>query len=272
MTTKALFIADVGALVPISKPRVEFIRSSGNILTATAHGLTTGAGPFKVMTTNADAPSGITVAVHSNLAYTPATDIEDETVTIDAKVYTWRDSPTTDGQVDVNAADATAAENLATAINLGPGAGSLYGVAMTGNPNVTAAAAGAVCTVSAKTLDASVGDAIAVSEAAAGAWAGAGTVLANGADGTDYFIIRLDANTFSVATTKALATAGTAVTLADAGTGVHQLVWTIETLAEALDDVLLNFLTATGMRVLPAADNIATFWQTAIDGTAVHGS
>lgn len=272
MTTKALFqTAFGGAKMPFG-PVVEFVRSSGNILTATAHGLQTGAGPFKVKTTNADAPSGIVVAVHSSLAYTPATDIQDETVTIDGKVYTWRDVPSADGQVDVNASDATAAENLAAAINLGAGAATAYGVSMTGNPNVEAVAAGDVCTVSAKTLDATVGDAIAVAEAAAGAWAGAAVLLENGADGTDYFIIRLNANTFSIALTKAAAIAGTVVALADAGTGVHTLVQTVDTLAESLDDVLLNFLTATGARVFPAADNIAIFWQTAIDGSAEHGS
>lgn len=38
---------------------------------------------------------------------------------------------------------------------------------------------------------------------------------------TDYYVIKLSADTFSVATTDALATAGTAVTLSDAGTGTH---------------------------------------------------
>lgn len=272
MTTKALFETAFGGAKAPFGPVAEFTRTSGNILTATAHGLLTGAGPYKVKTTNADPPSGITAAVHSNLAYTPATDIQDETVTIDGKVYTWRDVPSADGQVDVNAADATAAENLAAAINLGAGASTAYGVSMTGNPNVEAVAAGAVVTVSAKTLDATIGDAIVVAEAAAGAWAGGATALDNGADGVDYFIIRLDANTFSIALTKAAAIAGTVVALADAGTGVHTLVQTVDTLAESLEDVLLNFLTATGARVFPAADNIANFWQAAIDGVAVHRS
>ena len=272
MTTKALFqTAMGGAKVPFG-PVMEFVRSSGNILTATAHGLETGAGPFKAKTTNADPPSGIDAAIASSLAYTPATDIEDETVTIDTKVYTWRDVPSTDGQVDVNAADATAAENLAAAINLGPGAGTLYGVSMTGNPNVEAAAVGDICTVSAKTLDSAIGDAIAVAEASAGSWAGAAVLLENGADGDDLFIIRLDANTFSFATTHANALAGTVIALADAGTGVHTLVRTVDTLAEAADDVLLNRLTHPGTRVLLASDNIASFWQTLIDGFANHES
>jgi len=269
MTTKALFITAMGgAKIPTGLPK-EFVRSSGNILTATAHGLQTGAGPFRVMTTNADAPSGLVVAVRSSLAYTPATDIEDETVTVAGKVYTWKNAPSADGEVDVNAADATAAENLAAAINLGAGAASAYGVSMTGNPTVYAVAAGDVCTVYAETLDSAIGDAIAVAEAAAGSWAGGGTVLANGATGTDYYVIGLSANTFSLATTKANAIAGTAVALADAGTGVHQLIQTVECLAESLEDVVVNLLTATGTRVIAADQNIASFWQTAIDGV-VH--
>jgi len=269
MSTKAAFMTAMGgAKVPLG-PVSEFVRSSGNILTETAHGLQTGAGPFKVMTTNADAPSGLVVAVHSSLAYTPATDIEDETVTIAGKVYTWKNSPSADGEVDVNATDATAAENLAAAINLGAGASSAYGVSMTGNATVTARTAGDVCTVSAKTLDATVGDAIAVAEASAGAWAGGGVLLANGADGTDYYIIALDANTYSFATSVANAEAGTAVALADAGTGVHTRVCTVETLAESIEKVITR-LTSAGVRVLPADENIAEFWATAIDGVAGH--
>ncbi|HET6417630.1 MAG TPA: hypothetical protein VFG22_15135 [Polyangiales bacterium] len=273
MTTQALFEAAMGgSLIPLKE--IEFARTSGDICTATAHGLATGAGPFKVTTTNADAPSGITVAAHSSLAYTPSTDVEDETVTVAGKVYTWKNAPSADGEVDVNADDKIAAENLAAAINLEPTVGTSYGAAMTANPTVFANVAPdtAVCTVYAKTLDATVGDAIAVAESASGAWAGAGTVLANGASGTDYYVISLTDDTFSLATTKALAIAGTAVTLADAGTGTHFLVMTAKALATGLNDVLTNFLTATGTRCIPAADNVANFWATAIDGVAVHRS
>lgn len=47
--------------------------------------------------------------------------------------------------------------------------------------------------------------------------------------GTDYWIIRLDANTFSLATSLALALAGTAVTADDAGTGTHTVDITAST-------------------------------------------
>lgn len=267
MTTKATFIAALGGGFPMPV-RQEFVRTSGNILTATGHGLETGAGPFKVMTTNADAPSGITPAVHASLAYTPATDVEDATITIDGVVYTWKDVPSADGEVDVNAADATAAANLAAAINLGAGAGTAYGVAMTGNPNVRADVVSGVCIVSAKTLDATVGNAIVVGESADGAWAGGGTSLANGADGVNYFIIRLDDDTFSVALSKANAIAGTAVALADAGTGTHQLVHLVDTLAEHLESVVVGQLTHIGSRVNDPTQNVQRFWANAIDGLA----
>lgn len=268
MTTKAAFLtAAGGSLMPLGQ-RKEFVRTSGNILTATAHGLQTGAGPFKIMTTNADAPLNLVAAVHASLAYTPATDIENETITIDGKVYTWKNSPSADGELDVNATAATAAENLANAINLGPGAGTAYGVSMKGNPRVRAEAQGAACVVYAKTLDHTVGNAIAVAEAAAGSWAGGGTLLANGASGTSYYIVRLSADTFSLATSKANALAGTVVTIDDAGTGVHMLVPIASTLADAAEDVVVNFLTHVGARTLPASIGVANFWQALIDGVA----
>ena len=267
MTTKAAFMTAMGgAKVPLGPSR-EFVRTSGDILTATAHGLDTGAGPFKVVTTNADAPSGLIAAVASSLIYSPSTDLAAETVTIDGKVYTWDAAPSLDGHVDV-AADAVAAQNLAAAINLGAGAGAAYGAPMGGNPNVVAEVIASTVKVIAKTLDATLGDAIAVTEAAAGAWAGGAVLLENGADGTDYFVIRLDDDTFSLATSKANALAGTAQALADAGTGVNTLVCTVETLADALEDVVVNHLTYTGTRTIPAEHNIAKFWQSAIDGTA----
>lgn len=46
---------------------------------------------------------------------------------------------------------------------------------------------------------------------------------------TDYWIIRLDADTFSFASTRALALAGTAFDIGDAGTGVHTMADTAET-------------------------------------------
>lgn len=279
MTTKALFQTAFGGAKAPFGPVMEFTRTSGDILTATAHGLLTGAGPYKVMTNNADAPSGIVVAKHAETFMTGTSMIATDVLIVAGKSYTLIATPADDGDVDVGATDAESAMNLAHAINQDiDAAATTYDLDTVTNPTVKAvvessgaAGAAAVLTIQAQTLDATVGNAIAVSSVDATMVVDNAT-LENGADGTDYFIIRLDANTFSVATTKVLAVAGTAVTLADAGTGVHTLVQTVDTLAESLDDVLLNFLTATGARVLPAADNIANFWQAAIDGVAVHRS
>ena len=267
MSTKALFITALGgSLLPIGNDP-EFVRSSGDILTATAHGLETGAGPYKVMNTNADAPSGLVVARHASSFMTGTTMIATDVLIAAGKSYTLIATPAADGDVDVGANDSKTMANLAAAINLDRDASATtYDEAMTGNPTIRADVSDIdVLTVTAKTLDASVGNAITLSSVD-GTMVVDNATLENGADGTDYFIIRLDDDTFSVATTKALALAGTAVTLADAGTGINKLVRTTDALAEALEDVLLNVLTANGARVQDATFNIAKFWRAAIDG------
>ena len=268
MSTKALFITALGGSEMPVGPIKEFVRSSGDILTSAAHGLETGAGPFKVMTTNADAPSGMTVARHAQTFMTGGTMIATDVLEVAGKDYTLIATPAVDGDVDVGANDSRTAANLAGAINLDIDASATtFDEAMTGNPTVKAIATENVLTVLAKTLDAAAGNVITVSSVD-GTMVVDNATLQNGASGTDYYIIRLDDNTFSVATTKALALAGTAVALADAGTGVHTLVSTSDSLAEALEDVLLNVLTYTGARTMDATFNIAKFWRAAIDGVA----
>lgn len=264
MTTKALFQTAMGG-AKLLLTEQEFVRSSGNILTSAAHGHQTGSGPFKVMGTNADPPSGLVAAVRSATFVTAVSAIATDLVIIDGKTYTFIATPAADGDVDVGASDASSMEKLARAVNLGPGAGTDYDVDTVGNPGVSAEAVGDTCVITAKTLDATLGDAIEVSTPDSTlTWDNA--TLENGADGTDYFIIRLDDNTYSLALTKAAAIAGTVVALADAGTGIHTLVRTVEALSDALEDVVVNRLTATGVRVINAPDNIADFWGAAIDG------
>lgn len=267
MTTKALFQTALGG-AKMALAETQFSRTSGDILTAAGHGLQTGAGPYKVMTTAADPPSGLTAAVRATSFVTAASVIATDVMTVAGKDYTFIATPAADGDVDVGASDAASMENLARAINLGAGAGTDYDAATVGSPTVTAEARGDTCIFTAKTLDATVGNAIAIASAD-GTLTVDNATLEGGVDGVDYYIIRLDANTYSLATSKANAIAGTAVTLADAGTGVHRLVRTVETLSDALEDVVVNLLTATGARVLPQADNVAAFWETAIDGV-VH--
>ncbi|MCK5612912.1 hypothetical protein KAR91_64155 [Candidatus Pacearchaeota archaeon] len=269
MSTKALFITALGGSEMPVGPVKEFVRSSGDILTSAGHGLETGAGPFKVMTTNADAPSGLTVAKHAETFMTGTTMIATDVLEVAGKDYTLIATPAADGDVDVGGSDAKTLANLAAAINLDIDAGATtYDPATVSNPTVKALVTDAdILTIQARTLDAAIGNAITASSVDATMVVDNAT-LQNGASGTDYYIIRLDDNTFSVATSKALAEAGTAVTLADAGTGVHTLVSTSDSLAEALEDVLTNVLTYTGARTMDAAFNIAKFWRAAIDGVA----
>lgn len=266
MATKAALITALGgALLPLG-PKKRFTRTSGNILTsAAAHGLQTGAGPFKVTTTNADAPAGITAAVPSSTFVTADTVIATDAIVIDGKTYTFVATPSVDGDVDVGASDAATMENLARAVNLGPSAGTAYAAPTVDNPNVFAESVGDTVVITAKSLDDTVGDAIEVSTPDATlTWDNA--TLEGGASGTDYYVIVLSSTTFSLATSKALAIAGTAVALTDAGTGAHFLVPTVQTFVDHLEDVLVNRLTYTGLRVRPAADAIADFWQACIDG------
>lgn len=67
-----------------------------------------------------------------------------------------------------------------------------------------------------------------------------GALPAGLAAATDYYVIRLDADTFSLATSRANALAGTAIDITDAGTGTHTLADTastkrLETVADGID-------------------------------------
>ena len=254
-----------GALVPFKT--TTFARSSGNILTATGHGLQTGSGPYKCTTTSVtDLPSGLTAAIPSTTFATGSSVIADDTVTIGSDTYTFKASPSAANEVDVGGSDAASMENLARAINGGPGAGTDYSLGTTRSAGVTAESRGATLVVTAKSLDAAIGDAIDV-DSTGGTITWDSANLEGGASGTDYWLIRLDDDTFSLAASYDLAIAGTAVALSDAGTGIHSLVRTVETLAEAIE-LAVTRITSTGTRALPQADNIANVWQSLIDGFA----
>ena len=277
MTTKALFItAKGGSLLPFG-PKLVFTAAATDICTATAHGLQTGAGPFKVMNNIADAPGGLTEAVHASSFLTATNPIATDVVTIAGKAYTFIATPAADGDVDVGAATtvgtAKSMANLAAAINRDIlAAATTYDLDTARNDTVkaviTEVAATTILRIVARTLNATLGNAITLVSSDATMVADNAT-LENGASGTDYYFIRLSADTFSLATTQALAEAGTAVDITDAGTGITTLVSTVTTVAEAMEEVLLGNLTATGSRVYPAAHNIAKFWQAMIDGSVL---
>jgi hypothetical protein len=267
MTTKAAFITAMGgALLPFGS-KITFARSAGDVFTATAHGLETGAGPYKVTTSNADAPAGLIVARHASTFMTGVSMIATDVLEVDGKNYTLIATPAADGDVDVGANDTETVANIAAAINQDRDAGATSyheDTVPLDSVHARVTAAG-VLTLLAASLDAAIGNAITCSSVDSTMTVDNAT-LQNGASGTDYYIIRLSANTFSLATTKALAIAGTAVTITDAGTGVHKLVPTVQTLADALENVLVGHLTSPGLRVFNRAFNIAKFWTAAVSG------
>lgn len=67
--------------------------------------------------------------------------LNNETVTIDSKVYTFQDTLTdVDGNVHIGATESDSLDNLIAAITLGAGAGTDYATSMTVHPTVTAEA------------------------------------------------------------------------------------------------------------------------------------
>lgn len=114
--------------------------------------------------------------------------IANETVTIGTTVYTWKAAPTTVAfEVKVGATAAACVTNLVAAINLGSGAGSLYGSLTTVHPTCRAwDGAGDTVTVqtNSATILTAVGTLIATTETMTNGSFGA-TTLADGTDGTN---------------------------------------------------------------------------------------
>jgi hypothetical protein len=178
-----------------------------------------------------------------------------ETVTIDGIVYTWRAVPALPYEVDIGADASASLDNLIAAINAAAGEGTLYGDNTRAHPTVTAAAgAGDTMVVTAKVAGTG-GNAITTTDTmSVGGW-GAGT-LASGAVGDTvsatahgfvtgqgpfvlsnsggalptglsatqlYYAIRLDANTFQLATSQEAAIKGSYATFSTNGTGTNRI-------------------------------------------------
>jgi len=107
------------------------------------------------------------------------------TVTIDGKVYTFLDTVgTADGNVHIGANTSATIDNLIDAINLGPGAGTDYGVNTTLHPSVSAlAGTGDTMDATAK-IGGPAGNNITASDTLAGASAWTAANFAGGAFGT----------------------------------------------------------------------------------------
>ncbi len=195
------------------------IAPSTDIISLTAHGLLTGDGPYHI-TSTVDVPAGINVAATGVLTL-GANAADGETVTIDGKVYTFNTVlDTDDGDLLIGAAATDSIDNLIAAITLGAGSGTLYAVATTLHPTVTAAVgAGDTMGATAKN-EGAPGNAIATTETITGDWDDA--TLTGGTDDEAY-IIKVDANNFKLATSRANAIDGTAIDLTDAGTGTHTI-------------------------------------------------
>lgn len=265
MTTKAAFITAMGgSLIPMGQ-RKEFTAASTDICTATAHGLTTGAGPFKVMTDNADAPSGLTAAVASEGTLTFVSAVTSDVMEVNGTTYTFLTTPATADDLDVAASDVLQAEVAASVFNrFEAPAATTYFAGSTLDRAVEVVAAAGVLTVRAKTLDATVGDAITLESVDSTITSSPGATLGSGATGTDYYVSVIDANTFYLSTTAANAHAGTAVDIADAGTGTHELVSTVQTLADTYE-ALLNHMVGVNQDAFA----IERFWNTMI---AINGA
>ncbi len=209
----------IGSMAPQTFAAGAVTPATDNI-SLTAHGLLTGDGPYHI-TSTVDVPAGINVAATGVLTLSAnASDLE--TVTIDSKVYTFDDTilDNIDGHVLIGAAATDSIDNLIAAITLGAGSGSTYAAATTLHPTVTAAVgAGDTMGATAKN-EGAPGNAIATTETITGDWDDA--TLTGGSDDEAY-IIKVDANNFKLATSRANAIDSTAINLTDAGTGTHTI-------------------------------------------------
>ena len=99
--------------------------------------------------------------------------------------------------------------------------------------------------------------------------AGGGVLPTGISAATDYYIIKVDADSFKLATSKALALAGTVVaTTADGTANATRLMHsTVQMLANSLEEVL-NQLTRYGYRVNHPDDNKIKFWAAATRGVS----
>ncbi len=145
-----------------------------------------------------------------------------ETVTIGGKVYTFETVLTNvDGNVLIGATASDSLDNLIAAINLGPGAGTLYASATTANTSVSAAAGAGDTMVVTALLSGPAGNTITTTTTAANAtWGGA--TLAGGVAGNVSILTlgQLPANT--TAAIGAVTTLGT-VAAYNATFGAHSL-------------------------------------------------
>lgn len=126
--------------------------------------------------------SSAAVAAAKALTISSTTSANTQTVVIGATTYTFLTSfVDAANNVLIGASAGAMGDNLAAAINLGAGAGSLYGTATVLNASVSAVSNGSgVVTVTAK-VPGTAGNSVAISETLTNsAWAGGATALSGG--------------------------------------------------------------------------------------------
>jgi hypothetical protein len=111
--------------------------------------------------------------------------VNSQTVTIDAKVYTWEDTLTdVDGNVLIGADAEECIDNLVAAITLGAGAGTAYATSMTLHPTATAVKTSATTMLATAKLVGVNGNTIATTETGTNTDWGAATMSGGAAGGT----------------------------------------------------------------------------------------
>jgi hypothetical protein len=122
-----------------------------------------------------------TAITKASKIFTASTIANTETITIGGKVYTFQTTLTdVDGNVLIGASDDAAMDNLVAAVNLAAGAGTTYAASMTANPYCSAVKSATDECQAVSLIGGTIGNLIAIAEAAGGSWAGAATALSGG--------------------------------------------------------------------------------------------
>lgn len=242
MGTKADFIAALGGSTAVLGGNTFTADATANTLAITGHGRTTGDGPLQVSSTSA-APAGLAANKATGVLTGVSIILNDQTVTIGSRTYTFKTSLTGSADEVLIGADLTASMlNLKKAINGEATAGTNYGTGTVAHADVDCTGSTATtCSLRAKVAGAA-GNAIATTETSTVASFGAAT-LTGGYDNSFYAVV-VDDDTLKLATSYANAIAETPVTIdiTDTGTGTHTLASTAGGVAEVMEDAVRDMI------------------------------
>lgn len=270
MGTKADFIAAMGGAATLLGGDSFTATNATNRLTVTGHGRTDGDGPLQLSNTGGQLPTGLTPFRATNgLTFTPGT-IADDVVEVAGVYYQWAADPTAgtpDGSattpylVDVGTDDEASLANLLAAINASGTPGTTYSAEITGAHASVEATASDATSVSLRALAAGTGgNALTLSVSGDDGVAADAATFSGGLAAVGYYVRVVDANTIELALTQG----GSAVAFTDDGTGTHTIGGSAQGLADALESILSDHLTAPGNRSMPATLNISKTWDSLI--------